>query len=258
MTTTLPTKPPTPVTPAQQSLREQAAARIRTARPDLAARHDLASYDGLIAAQEDIAAEDDPGTLAAVVLRNFDLARWVRDTCVFALGIAPEQAADWRTSFTRTVFLAGNPAQLQDRFTFAHTAADQSAAWTAPGPAAQTSSLRRLLKLFNGQAGLPGGPDTVVEIPAGHSPPLRPRTRRGLYVATAGCTVSRALVHINHVLAEAVLDGLIAPGDRLVLHRVPRIVGVPARLARVRVTTEKHLPGRLKAAAALTEEAPVA
>lgn len=258
MTTTVPAKTPTPVTPIQRSLQEQAATRIRTARPDLLARHDLTSYDGLAAAQDDIAAEDDPGTLATVVLRNFDLARWVRDTCVFALGIQPEHAADWRTSFTRTVFLAGNPAQLRERFTFAHMADDQSAAWTTPGPAAQTSSLRRLLKLFQGQAGLPARPDTLVEITDGHSPPLRPRARRGLYVATAGCTISQALIDTNHVLAEAVLDGLIAPGDHLVLHQVPRIVGVSARLARVRVTTEKHLPGRLKAAVALTEEVPVA
>ena len=65
-------------------------------------------------------------------------------------------------------------------------------------------------------------------------------------------------MHVNHVLAEAVLDGLIAPGDHLVVRQVPRIVGLPARLATVRVTTEKHLPGRLKAAAGLTEEALVA
>ncbi|WP_405590613.1 DUF6182 family protein [Streptomyces sp. NBC_01190] len=258
MTTTVPAKTPAPVTPVQQSLREHAATRIRTARPDLAARHDLTSYDGLTAAQEDIAADNDQGTLATVVLRNVDLARWVRDTCVFALGIPPEQAADWRTSFTRTVFLAGNPAHLGDRFTFAHTADDRSAAWTTPEPAARTSSLRRLLKLFDGQAGLPARPDTLVEIPDGHRPSPRPRTRRGLYLATAGCTIAQALVHLNHVLAEAVLDGLITPGDHLVLHQVPRIVGVPGRLARVRVTTEQHLPGRLKAAAALTEEAPVA
>lgn len=242
----------------QDCLREQEAMRIRTARPDLAARHDLTSQDGLAAARSDITAEGDAGSLVTVVLRNFDLARWVRDTCVFALGVGSQQAADWRTSFTRTVFLAGNPAQLRERFRFAHIADDESAAWTAPGPAALTSSLRRLLKLFDAPAGLPLRPDTVVEIPDGHRPPGRPRARRDLYVATAECTISEALVHVNHVLAEAVLDGRIAPGDHLVVHQVPRIVGLPARLANVRVTTEKHRPGRLKAAAGLTEEALVA
>lgn len=242
----------------QECLREQAAVRIRTARPDLAARHDLTSYDGLVAARSDMTAEGDAGTLVTVVLRNFDLARWVRDTCVFALGVGPQQAADWRTSFTRTAFLAGNPAQLRERFPFAHLADDDSAAWTAPGPAAGTSSLRRLLKLFHAPAGLPARPDTLVEIPDGPRPSGRPRARRDLYVATADCSISEALVHVNHVLAEAVLDGLLAPGDHVAVHQVPRLAGLPVRLAKVRVTTEKHSPGRLKAAAGLTEEALVA
>ncbi|WP_399087655.1 DUF6182 family protein [Streptomyces sp. BBFR2] len=251
MTTTVPAL-------TQDCLREQAALRIRVARPDLAARHDLTSYDGLTAARSDISAEGDAGTMAVAVLRNVDPVRWVRDTCVFALGIGPEQAERWRTSFTRTVFLAGNPAQLRERFRFAHVADDCSAAWTAPGPAAATSSLRRLLKLFNAPAGLTARPDTLVEIPDGDRPPGRPRALRHLYLATAECTVSEALVHVNHVLVEAVLDGLIAPGDRLVVHQLPRIAGLPARLASVRVTPDKHLPGRLDVAAGLTEEALVA
>lgn len=244
------------MTLTQQCLRERAAGRIRVARPDLAARHDLDTYAGLVAAQRDIAAEDaDASTLAAVVLRSFDLAQWARDTCVFALGVGPARAAAWRASFTRTVFLAGNPAHLRDRFTFAHLAPDLSAAWTTPGPAAETAGLRRLLKLFDGPAAPPARPDALVEIPGEPRRGSRPGVCRELYVATADCTVSDALVHVNHVLVEAVLDGLVAPGDRLTLRQVPRMVGVPARMAGVRVVTEHQLPGRLKAAAGLTEEA---
>ncbi|GGN56332.1 hypothetical protein GCM10012285_50860 [Streptomyces kronopolitis] len=240
----------------QHGLRKQAAGRIRAARPDLAARHDLDTYDGLLAAQRDIAAEDtDASALAAVVLRSLDLAQWARDTCAFALGVGPERVAAWRASFTRTVFLAGNPAHLRDRFAFVHLAPDLSAAWTAPGPAAETAGLRRLLKLFDGPAALPARPDTLVEIPGEPRLGSRPSVYRELYVATVDCTVSEALVHVNHVLVEAVLDGLIAPGDRLILRQVPRMAGLPAHLASVRVVTEHQLPGRLKAAAGLTEEA---
>ncbi|MCX5388038.1 DUF6182 family protein [Streptomyces sp. NBC_00083] len=240
---------------SQEDLREREAARIRAARPDLAARHDLTSYDGLAAARNDITAGSDAGSLVAVVLRNVELAPWVRDTCVFALGVGPRRAAPWRTSFTRTVFLAGDPARLRDRFPFAHIADDGSAAWTAPGPAAPASPLRRLLKLLDAPAPLPARPDTLVGIPQGARPPGRPRARRDLYIATADCTISEALVHLNHLLVEAVLDGLVAPGDHLVVRQVPRIVGLTARLAAVRVTTDPHLPGRLRAAAGLTEEA---
>lgn len=244
------------MTLTQQGLRERAAARIRAARPGLAARHDLDSYDGLVAAQQDIAAEDaDAGALAAVVLRSFDLAQWARETCAFALRVAPERAAAWRASFTRTVFLAGNPAHLRDRFAFAHLALDLSVAWAAPGPAAETAGLRRLLKLFDGPAALPDRPDTVIEIP-GEAPAGSRRGRyRELYVATADCTVSEALVHVNHVLVEAVLDGAIAPGDRLTLRQLPHMSWGQAHLARVRAVTDHQLPGRLKAVAGLTEEA---
>ncbi|OIK06021.1 DUF6182 family protein [Streptomyces monashensis] len=247
------------MTLTQQALREHAALRILAARPRLAARHDLTSHEGLLAAQRDITAEDPTeGTLAVVVLRSFDLARWTRDTCAFALGIDPRQAASWRAGFTRTVFLAGDPAHLCERFSFAHVAPDLSAAWTAPGSAARSAALRRLLKLFNAPAALPARPDVVVDVPGVPRLADRPRVRRALYIATAGCTIAEALVHLNHVLVEAVLDGLIAPGDQLSLRQVPRVIGTPARLAGVRVIADDHDPNRLRAAAGLTEEIPLA
>ncbi|MFJ6701102.1 DUF6182 family protein [Streptomyces sp. NPDC091272] len=246
--------PAGPVTLTQSGLRDRAAHRVRAARPDLAARHDLATLEGLLAAQHDIAGEDGSRAASAtVVLKDLDLARWVRDTCAYTLALPPYEAAAWRTAFTRTVFLAGNPAHLRERFSFAHVADDLSAAWTAPAEAPRTTALRRLLKLFQAPTALPYRPDTPIEVPG--APPGTGRSR-SLYLATAGCTVAEALVHLNHVLTEAVLDGLVAPGDRLVLRQVPRIVGLPAPLAAVRVVSEPQLPGRLKAAAGLTEEVP--
>ncbi|MFI6108916.1 DUF6182 family protein [Streptomyces sp. NPDC051310] len=268
------------MTPTQERLRQAAAARIRTARPDLAVRFDLASAEGLLAAQAAIQgaaqgsgpapgegdgggrsgsgpAPDTDDTVAAVVIGRLDLAQWVRSTCAFALSLAGERAALWRRSFTRTVFLAGNPANLRDRFAFAHTADDGSAAWAGPGPASETAALRRLLKLFHGDAALPAAPDLTVRVPGRAGAAGRPPVHRHLYLATAGCSVSEALVHLNHVLAEAVLDGLIAHGDAVTIRQVPRLMGVPASFAALRVTADTTLPGRLRAAAGLTEETPL-
>ncbi|MFJ8313149.1 MULTISPECIES: DUF6182 family protein [unclassified Streptomyces] len=242
------------MTPTEQRLHDEAARRLRTARPDLATRHDLATLDGLMAAQSDIAGQDPmDGTLAVVILKRFDLAAWVRATCEYALSLGADRARAWRASFTRTVFLAGNPAHLTGRFCFAHVAEDLSAAWTEPGPAAETAALRRLLKLFDGPARIPAHADMPIEIPGAPSSP-RAHMHRDLYLATAQCSVSDALVHLNHVLAEAVLDGLIGPGCVLTLRQVPRLLGVPAPLESVRVVTEHRPTTRLKAAAALTEE----
>ncbi|MFC8451555.1 DUF6182 family protein [Kitasatospora sp. NPDC057223] len=268
------------LSPAQDRLRHAAASRVRRARPDLAGRYDLDTTEGLFEAQQAVAAgAGEEGTLAAVVVRHVDLAAWARSTCEFALALDPALARPWRRSFTRTVFLAGNPDNLRERFPFAHTGA--GAAWTPPGPDKDTAALRRLLKTFDGPAGPPARPATDILIPAGPATAgpatagpgpagvgsagpatagpdtgVRASRHRDLYLATAGCTLSEALVHLNHILVEAVLDGLIAPGERLTLRQIPRLTGIEAPFAALRVVAEPHRRGRLKAAAALTEEIP--
>ncbi|MFJ5172347.1 DUF6182 family protein [Streptomyces griseoviridis] len=240
----------------QGSLRAAVAERLRRARPELAARHDLSTAAGLAAAGA--AAGDDAGddTLVAVVVRDLDLAGWARQTCAYALGLDAAEAAAWRRAFTRTVFLAGDPERIGARFPLARTAPDGSAAWTAPGPPGATAALRRLLKLLQAPAAIRAGGDTAFEIPrhpAYRAPVVsRPPLRRDLCLATVDCTLADALVHLNHLLAEAVMDGLLAPGDRLVLRTVPGPAADLNRFAAVRAVPDPHAPDRLRLAAALT------
>ncbi|WP_330349985.1 DUF6182 family protein [Streptomyces sp. NBC_00582] len=245
---------------AQRALRAAAAERLRRARPELAARHDLSTPTGLAAAGAAAAADDGHDTVVAVVVRELDLAVWARQTCAYALGLGAEEATAWRRAFTRTVFLAGNPEQLGARFPLVRLAPDRSAAWTAPGPRAATTALRRLLRLLQAPAQVPTGRDLPFEVPHPASydvagavrPPVRPPVRRDLCLATADCTTADALIHLNHLLAEAVLDGLIAPGDRLTLRRTPRLTDHRADFAAVRAVPDEHRPDRLRLAAALT------
>ncbi|MGW5695322.1 DUF6182 family protein, partial [Streptomyces asiaticus] len=67
-------------------------------------------------------------------------------------------------------------------------------------------------------------------------------------------TVSDVLVQVNHLLAEAVLDGLIRPGDRLSLRSVPRLSGSAARFAALRVDTDTQYRHELRAYVGLTDE----
>ncbi|BFV55546.1 hypothetical protein KCMC57_up06500 [Kitasatospora sp. CMC57] len=239
------------MSPVQQQLLDRAARRVRTARPDLAERFDLGTVAGLREAQQAVASAAEE-TLVVAVVHHLDLAEWARETCEFAFGLDPADGARWRRSFTRAVFLAGNPANLRERFRFAHVAAGSTAAWTAPGPGTGATTLRRLLRLFDAPAGPPARPDTLIQLPG---PPTA--RHRDLYLATEGCSLAEALVHLNHVLVEAVLDGLLSPGDRLRLRQVPRLIGVATPFAALRVVAEPHHPDRLKAAAGLTEETPV-
>lgn len=263
-------------------LHAEAARRLRTARPELAVRFDLATAEGLRAAHETVAqgqdagcdtggvAGDAPGVptaggsdeladvQAVVVLRSLDLASWLRGTCEFGLGLPPTSAAAWRRSFTRTVFLAGNPENLGARFVFDHVASDSSAAWIAPGPASETLALRRLLTVFHGTADLPRLPSGPVVLSApttgtGSVPaPLWPAVPHIAHVATAGSSLVDCLVDLNHLLAEAVLDGRVRPGDSLELRRAPVLSGVRGPFTAVRVMPDAADPGRLRARACLT------
>ncbi|KUO13136.1 DUF6182 family protein [Streptomyces sp. DSM 15324] len=244
---------------AQRTLRAAVAQRLRRARPELAARHDLSTPAGLAAAAAQ-AAEAAHDTVVAVVVRDLDLAAWARQTCAYTLGLGVEEAGAWRRSLTRTVFLAGNPEHLGARFPLVRLAPDGSAAWTVPGPPAATVALRRLLKLLQAPAQVPTGRDVSFEVPHPASydapgavrPPVRPPVRRDLWLATADCTTAAALIHLNHLLAEAVLDGLIAPGDRLTLRRTPRLAPRQSDYAAVRAVPDDHDPRRLRLTAALT------
>ncbi|WP_217170950.1 DUF6182 family protein [Streptomyces sp. AC512_CC834] len=259
------------MTISQQLLRAENARRIREVRPELAARVDLMTDEGLLAASREVTAESaEPKVLAVCVLREFELSAWIRETCAFARRVTGEEAAAWRHDFTRTVFLAGNPDNLRERFRFDHVAGDGSAAWLGPAPAEQSTALRRLLKLFPVGAVLPAVSGTTVRLPAdgdahGAAADMaahgaaggRVPTARELHLATAGLTLAQGLVHLHHLLAEAVLDGLLGPGDRLTVRPAPHLVGVAGPFAALRVGPSHRRPHELRAHAALGAARPL-
>lgn len=242
------------MTLTQPELRHHVWTRLRRARPDLApppGRDDMAA---LLAARERILAEEDAeAPLAVAVVRHFEAAGWIRETCRFALGLAPETAAAWRRAVTRTVFLAGNPRNLDARFAFDHVAEDGSSAWYGPAPARASAGIRRMLKLFRAPAPLPAALPSTVRIP-GAGRPARPSIHRDLHVVTVGVQVHEVLVHLHHLLAEAAMDGLLAAGDRLTLRPVPCLIGVDTPFAAIRADIDPAAPDRLRAFAALTEQ----
>ncbi|WP_369381163.1 DUF6182 family protein [Streptomyces sp. cg36] len=244
----------------QRRLHAEAVRRLREARPELvrpAGEPDLAA---LLAVREAVAAE--PGADAAqavAVVHHLDPVAWVREAAVLALGLPPGTAAAWRRSFTRTVYLAGNPRNLLGRYSFDHLAEDGSVGWCAPAPAGSTAGLRRLLKLFTSTAPFPVRPPgtvTVPSVPARHDGPTRAPVHRDVYVAVSGVPLPLGLVHLNHLVVEAVLDGLVAPGDRLTLRSVPSLAGADIPFAALRVDVDRAHPHQLRAYAALTEETP--
>jgi hypothetical protein len=203
---------------------------------------------------EEAGAAADPapdGPSAAVVMRRFDAPGIGGSALRFAAELDPARRQPWLRAFTRTVFLAGNPANLRRRFAFTQVAPDQSIAWCGPGPAEELTGLRRMLKLFPaGRLSLPA--EVPLRVPGAGRGDLR-----RLDVATAGLTTASYLVHVNHALAEAVLTDLLRPGDRVVLRHVPDLDEPALRAAAaIRVHRDLADPALLRAYACLSPRLP--
>jgi hypothetical protein len=212
--------------------------------------------DRLACAGADPAADGEPpdpedGLAAVAVLIRFDPSRLAESALRFAVEVDPDRRGPWLRAFTRTIFLAGNPTNLRDRFNFAQVAADRSIAWCGPAPAGEFTGLRRMLKLF------PGGQLVVPD-----ELPLRvPGRGRGdagvrrLFVATRGLTVASYLVHLNHALVEAVLTDLLRPGGRVLVQHVPDIDDAALHAAdAIRVHRDLADPLLLRAYACLSAD----
>lgn len=229
------------MTLTQEVLRRQVAQRIRVARPDLADR-DLS----LAGVRQEATTPSETSTAVVCVLRRLDLAALIAGTCVLARSLPAGRVTAWRRSFTRTIFLAGNPDNLRDRFTFQYADPGGAIAWTEPATLREHAPLRRLLRLFDCSGALP--PAATVRVPGAGVRPVE----HDLYVASTGVTIGERLVHVGHLLAEAVFDGLLAGGDRLTVRHVPRLVGLPGPFEALRVAADPDDPDRLRAYAALT------
>jgi hypothetical protein len=186
-------------------------------------------------------------TLAAfVVVARVDLPSYVAGAIEFAAGLKPPLAAAWLGAFTRTVFLAGDPVRIAARHPARQLAADGSAAWFGPADGDLFRGLRLLLKAF--EAPLPPPfPERVVLDDRG------PGKRRLLYVDVGSIGMEDYLIDLNHLVCEATIAGLLAPGAALELRHVEGIDDATGPFARTRVVAGEE--GALRRRAALTEEA---
>lgn len=187
-----------------------------------------------------------PDAAAIAVIRAFEPLAFVRSVLEFALGLEESTRATWLRAFTRTVFLAGNPANLAERFPFDHVTPDASIAWLGPASPARTTGLRRLLKRFDGDVEPELPPTAVVDVPGAGGV-----AAHCCEIATSGVTISDYLIHVNHLLAESVLTHVIRPGDKLVLRHVPRLGVDNRRHTALRVHRDSADPNRLRAYACL-------
>lgn len=181
-----------------------------------------------------------PARQVVVVLRDADPAVFAASAIAFAHGLAEPAGAAWYRGFTKTIFLAGDPHNLAGRHPADHLAADGSIGWYGPAPVRATEGLRRMLRPFQGPAGI--APGTVrVPLPG-------PGGDAGLDVAVTGMTVQDYLVAVHHVLCEAALDGLLTDAGGLVVRHLDGPPG--GRYDRIRVVAEEP-GGPLRAVAGL-------
>jgi len=189
---------------------------------------------------------------AFAVLRDFNPKAFAQSSLAFAASL-PERWRDrWFGAYTRTIFLAGNPANLLSRFPFHHVTEDRSCAWLGPAPANVAMTLRRLLVPFRSESSVPSGEFSIGLPDGGTCSATETPRHMQIHVGTAGMTAVDYLVHLNHTLAESMLLGLIARGSAIKIRHVPRLHGCPEEFLWLRVLNDRTDGSRLRAYAGVS------
>jgi hypothetical protein len=170
---------------------------------------------------------------AIAVVRDLDLAMFVRSAIEFSTGLPAEVASAWHRSFTRTIFLAGDPANLTERHPPAHLAADGAIAWYAPEHPDAYEGLRRLLRPLRGSSGVERS-DSVLRVSVA---PNGPRQAE-MVVAIDGVSLEELLVHVNHLTAEAALTGVLDDVCAIDVRIVDRIEAIDGTCLASRIAPE--------------------
>ncbi|MFI9586179.1 DUF6182 family protein [Streptomyces sp. NPDC052236] len=253
---------------AQHYLQAHAEHRVRVANAGLRhAREQVRAYDSVNWTHPGARAPAEPTaasvpapvpdrTSVTVVLRRFELTTYLESVLRYTLSLPDTLGEPWLRAYSRTIFLSGNPDNLRTRFPFHHISADGAMAWTKPADTGEAPPLRRLLRLFP-TAGLPALP-AGAEIPA-PAAPARPaeeaapvRTAR-LDVVTTRVSLADYLVHVHHMLAEAVLSHLIDQSTSVTVRHVPQLDPAEGPYHMLRVLPDRDAAdGRLRAYAGVT------
>jgi hypothetical protein len=179
---------------------------------------------------------------AVVVVRDFDLRTYLESCLTFVRNLDGAIQDKWFRTFTRTLFLVGNPEKLCHRFHFDQVASDGSLGWISPTFPDQTLPIRRLLNSLQFDLSAVGPIEVDFTVPG--------KEAEGrawlLYLAIAGLSGPQSLVHLNHILVEGMITGLFRPGDRICIRSVPTLSGLSADFVSVRVHVDLHDPTRLR------------
>lgn len=155
----------------------------------------------------------------AVVVADLDVAAFVGGVADFTLALPRDLHDGWYRTFTRTLFLAGRPANAVAQHRYRHLAPGGDLAWYGPAGRDELRPLSRLLRAFRGAAPV-RVPDEPLAVAL-----TGPATRHTAHAVLAIGAVSTAeyLVHVHHLVAEAALRGLLRPGDTLRVEHRPAL-----------------------------------
>ncbi|MFI6165538.1 DUF6182 family protein [Nocardia sp. NPDC051052] len=194
---------------------------------------------------EDFPTVDRP--CAVAVVSAFDPAVFVESGFAFASGLPAEVRNRWCASFTRTVYLAGQPENIAIRYPPDHVSADGTIAWYRPDDLGAVTGLRKLLRPLFATTGVSRTTRAVASLNARNAD----TAMATLAVDSAGLTLEQYLVHVNHVVAEAVSMGMLDNRGFLRLVSVDRIDAARGPYDYLRVAADRHDQELLRCYAAL-------
>lgn len=188
----------------------------------------------------------DEGCVVAVVA-DFEPVEFVRACLEFSTTLSADEFRYWCANFTRTIFLAGHPANLSVRYPPDHVSERGDIAWYGPRDTESMSGVRRLLRPFHGP----------VLIPAGINSRVTPREGEAsesfvLTVDVSDMVIEEFMIHVNHVVAESAFAGILHADTALVLKSVSTAEFTPSESQYLRISADQDDAGRLRCYAALS------
>jgi hypothetical protein len=185
-------------------------------------------------------AEPSDDVSVCVVLSDFDLESYVKGTLEF-LGCSPERDLGvWYRCFTKTVFLLGQPSRLRARHAFGFVATNGLIAWSLPCAKGATADIRRQLKSLH--------TEQTVQVPPVISLSPTPTGGHRIHISIdiRDLSVEEYLVHLNHTLCEAFIEGHLSATSSIVVNNAGALDELPARWLYQRIQRDPRDPTKLR------------
>jgi hypothetical protein len=175
-----------------------------------------------------------PEDKVIVVIKSFDWEEYINALFEFNNKLSKQQKENWFKTFTRTIYLFGNPAKL-DNYESLFAYRSENLAITFPGKTSEYRGLQLLLRLVNTNKEYMLNDQTIC-IAANQSKKNNQIAK--LEVNLSELKFERVLTHISHIINESLILNRINDIDSINISSVEEI-NIPPDYTNIRIDIDE-------------------